>query len=66
METELRLTIVVGGLPKLEAQVSLHDDRGRFLGRVDLYTRRRSSPSSTTARVTETVLLKTADARTVC
>ena len=37
METELRLLLVLAGLPRPEAQVALHDDNGRFLGRVDLY-----------------------------
>ncbi len=37
METRLRMVIVLGGLPRPQAQVSVHDDRGRFLGRPDLY-----------------------------
>jgi hypothetical protein len=37
METRLRLLLTGAGLPRPEAQVSLHDDSGRFLGRVDLY-----------------------------
>jgi very-short-patch-repair endonuclease len=37
METRLRLLLVRAGLPRPEAQVQLHDDRGRFLGRPDLY-----------------------------
>jgi very-short-patch-repair endonuclease len=37
METRLRLLLVLAGLPRPKAQVSLHDDRGRFLGRPDLY-----------------------------
>lgn len=37
METRLRLLFVLDGLPRPEVQVSLHDDAGRFLGRVDLY-----------------------------
>jgi hypothetical protein len=37
METRLRMVIVLGGLPRPQAQVSLHDGRGRFLGRPDLY-----------------------------
>jgi hypothetical protein len=28
---------VLGGLPRPEAQTSLHDSKGRFLGRPDLY-----------------------------
>jgi hypothetical protein len=37
METRLRLLLVLAGLPRPHAQVPLHDDRGRFLGRPDLY-----------------------------
>lgn len=37
METRLRLLLVLGGLPRPQAQVRLHDDQGRFLGRPDLY-----------------------------
>ena len=37
METRLRLLLVMAGLPRPEAQVSLHDSAGRFLGRSDLY-----------------------------
>ena len=37
METRLRLVLVLGGLPKPRVQISLHDDRGIFLGRADLY-----------------------------
>jgi len=37
METRLRLLLVFAGLPRPEAQVPLHDSRGRFLGRPDLY-----------------------------
>jgi very-short-patch-repair endonuclease len=37
METRLRLLLVLGGLPRPRAQVPLHDERGRFLGRPDLY-----------------------------
>jgi hypothetical protein len=37
METRLRLLLVLGGLPRPEAQVRLHDDQGRFLGRPDLF-----------------------------
>lgn len=37
METRLRLLLVLAGLPRPEAQVPLHDDSGRFLGRPDLY-----------------------------
>lgn len=37
METRLRMVLVLGGLPRPRAQVSLHDSRGRFLGRPDLY-----------------------------
>jgi Protein of unknown function (DUF559) len=36
METRLRLLLVLAGLPRPEAQVQLHDERGRFLGRPDL------------------------------
>lgn len=37
METRLRMLLVLGGLPRPEAQVPLFDDSGRFLGRPDLY-----------------------------
>lgn len=37
METRLRMLLVLAGLPRPEAQVPLHDDSGRFLGRPDLY-----------------------------
>jgi hypothetical protein len=37
METRLRMLLVLAGLPRPVAQVSLHDSRGRFLGRPDLY-----------------------------
>ena len=37
METRLRLLLVMAGLPRPQAQVSLHDTVGRFLGRPDLY-----------------------------
>jgi very-short-patch-repair endonuclease len=37
MESRLRMTIVLGGLPRPEAQVDLSDGQGRFIGRVDLY-----------------------------
>jgi len=39
METRLRLLLVLAGLPRPEAQVPLHDERGRFIGRPDLYYR---------------------------
>ena len=39
METRLRLLLVLAGLPRPEAQVPLHDERGHFLGRPDLYYR---------------------------
>ena len=39
METRLRLLLVQAGLPRPEAQVPLHDEGGRFLGRPDLYYR---------------------------
>ncbi len=37
METRLRLLLVLAGLPRPHTQVPLYDDRGRFLGRPDLY-----------------------------
>jgi Protein of unknown function (DUF559) len=37
MESRLRMLLVLGGLPRPQAQVSLHDGKGRFLGRPDLY-----------------------------
>ena len=38
-ETRLRMLLISRGLPRPESQVSLHDARGRFLGRTDLYYR---------------------------
>ncbi len=37
MESRLRMLLVLGGLPRPQAQVSLHDGKGLFLGRPDLY-----------------------------
>jgi very-short-patch-repair endonuclease len=37
MESRLRMVLVLGGLPKPKAQVSIHDRWGRFVGRPDLY-----------------------------
>jgi hypothetical protein len=37
METRLRLLLVLGGLPRPSAQVTIHDGQGRFAGRPDLY-----------------------------
>lgn len=37
MESRLRMLLVLAGLPRPAAQVSIHDDRGRFVGRPDLY-----------------------------
>jgi Protein of unknown function (DUF559) len=37
MESRLRMVLVLGGLPRPQAQVSLHDGKGLFLGRPDLY-----------------------------
>jgi hypothetical protein len=37
METRLRMVLVLAGLPRPEAQVSLNDSGGSFLGRPDLY-----------------------------
>jgi very-short-patch-repair endonuclease len=37
MESQLRMLLVLGGLPRPQAQVDLHDANGRFLGRADLY-----------------------------
>jgi hypothetical protein len=37
MESRLRMLLVLGGLPRPQAQVSLHDNHGRFVGRPDLY-----------------------------
>jgi len=39
METRLRMLLVLAGLPRPEAQVSIEDDRGRVLGRPDLLYR---------------------------
>jgi very-short-patch-repair endonuclease len=36
METRLRMLLVLAGLPRPEVQVSIHDEKGRFLGRPDL------------------------------
>lgn len=37
MESRLRMVLVLGGLPRPRAQVSIHDRWGRFVGRPDLY-----------------------------
>ncbi len=37
METRLRLLLVLAGLPAPLLQVDLHDERGRFVARADLY-----------------------------
>lgn len=37
MESRLRMQLVLAGLPRPQAQVPLHDERGRFIARVDLY-----------------------------
>jgi len=37
MESRLRMVLLLGGLPRPLAQAPLHDSRGRFLGRPDLY-----------------------------
>ena len=37
METRLRMVLVLAGLPRPEAQVSIYDLQGRFVGRPDLY-----------------------------
>ena len=42
METRLRILLVLARLPPPEVQVSIHDDKGHFLGRPDLlYSRQR-------------------------
>jgi very-short-patch-repair endonuclease len=40
METRLRMILVLGGLPRPRAQVTIYDSRGRFVGRPDLYYER--------------------------
>jgi hypothetical protein len=40
METRLRMLLVLARLPRPEVQISLHDDRGRFVGRPDLLYRK--------------------------
>lgn len=37
METRLRLLLVLGRLPRPQAQIPLYDEAGHFLGRPDLY-----------------------------
>jgi len=37
METRLRLLLVIAGLPRPQAQVSLYDEAGHFLARPDFY-----------------------------
>jgi len=39
METRLRMLIIFAGLPRPEVQVSIHDAKGRFVGRPDLLYR---------------------------
>jgi very-short-patch-repair endonuclease len=40
METRLRMILVLGGLPRPEAQVTIRDGWHRFVGRPDLYYRK--------------------------
>jgi very-short-patch-repair endonuclease len=37
MESRLRMLLVLAGLPRPRAQVAIYDERGRFVGRPDLY-----------------------------
>jgi len=37
MESRLRMLLVLGGLPRPQAQTRIHDRQGRFVGRLDLY-----------------------------
>jgi very-short-patch-repair endonuclease len=37
MESRLRMVLVLAGLPRPQAQVSIYDSNGRFAGRPDLY-----------------------------
>jgi very-short-patch-repair endonuclease len=37
METRLRWLLIQAGLPQPEVQTNLHDGKGRFIGRADLY-----------------------------
>ncbi|HYU63117.1 MAG TPA: DUF559 domain-containing protein [Verrucomicrobiae bacterium] len=37
MESRLRMVLILGGLPRPKAQVSIHDRWGRFVARPDLY-----------------------------
>jgi very-short-patch-repair endonuclease len=37
METRLRWLLIESGLPRPEVQTNLHDGKGRFIGRADLY-----------------------------
>ena len=39
MESRLRMVLVLAGLPRPEAQASIHDRWGRFMGRPDLFYR---------------------------
>lgn len=39
MESRLRMLLILAGLPRPEVQVPLYDERGRFIGRPDLYYR---------------------------
>ncbi len=39
MESRLRMLLVLAGLPRPEAQVSLYDEEGGFVARPDLYYR---------------------------
>jgi very-short-patch-repair endonuclease len=41
METRLRMALVLARLPRPRAQVAIHDPRGQFAGRVDLYYEQR-------------------------
>jgi len=64
METRLRMLLVLARLPRPEVQVSLHDPRGRFLGRPDLLYRDRRVAIEYTAAITATGSWKTTAART--
>jgi hypothetical protein len=64
METRLRLLLVMAGLPRPQAQVSIHDTYGRFLGRPTCTTQRNGSVSNTTVAATGTAWSKTTAGRT--
>lgn len=64
METRLRWLLLQAGLPRPEVQSDLHDAKGRFIGRADLYSPSRGWSWSTTGPTTGSGSSRTTAART--